>query len=156
MVSFLRISGGGGRDGSGVSWIFKGGEMQARKKSQSSASHRMKSSRARARDKRSAPRIPIQLKVDIESTQDHYLFEYSSNLSQSGIFIQTEEPLEPGTLVNIQFSLPDQILIRTRGEVMWKSDDEEDPELGMGIKFLGLKEEDRDHILNVLKKLAIL
>lgn len=116
----------------------------------------MKSSRARARDKRSAPRIPIQLKVDIESTQDHYLFEYSSNLSQSGIFIQTEEPLEPGTLVNIQFSLPDQILIRTRGEVMWKSDDEEDPELGMGIKFLGLKEEDRDHILNVLKKLAIL
>jgi uncharacterized protein (TIGR02266 family) len=116
----------------------------------------MKSSRARLQDKRLEPRIPIQLKVDIESSNEHYLFEYSSNLSQSGIFIQTEDPLEPGTLVNIQFQLPDQTLIRTRGEVMWKNDEEEEPESGMGVKFLGLKEDDRDHILNVLKKLAIL
>ncbi len=117
---------------------------------------RMKSARARAFDKRREPRIPIQLKVDIESPNDHYLFEYSSNLSQSGIFIHTHEPLEPGTLVNIQFALPESELIRTRGEVIWVNDEEEGEEPGMGIKFIGLSEPDRETILNALKKLAIL
>jgi uncharacterized protein (TIGR02266 family) len=115
----------------------------------------MKSAKARALDKRKEPRIPIQLKVDVESPNDHYLFEYSSNLSQNGIFIQSAEPLDPGTLVNIQFHLPDDYLIRTRGEVIWVNDEEEE-EPGMGIKFIGISEEDRDRILNSLKKLAIL
>lgn len=130
--------------------------MRAKTKKPEKEWVRMRSARARLQDKRLEPRIPIQLKVDIESSDDHYLFEYSSNLSQSGIFIQTEDPLSPGTLVNIQFQLPDQTLIRTRGEVIWINDEEEEPESGMGVKFIGLKEEDRDHILNVLKKLAIL
>lgn len=118
---------------------------------------RMKSARARARDKRKEPRIPIQLKVDIESPNDHYLFEYSSNLSQNGIFIQSTEPLPPGSLVNIQFLLPGEYWIRTRGEVIWANDDDDaEEELGMGIKFIGLSERDREMILNCLKKLAIL
>ena len=116
---------------------------------------RMKSARARALEKRKEVRIPIQLKVDVESPNEHYLFEYSSNLSQNGIFIQTTEPLPPGTLVNIQFTLPESILIRTRGEVIWLND-EEDDEVGMGVKFIGLDEGDRESILNSLKKLAIL
>jgi len=115
----------------------------------------MKSARARALEKRKEVRIPIQLKVDVESPNEHYLFEYSSNLSQNGIFIQTTEPLPPGTLVNIQFTLPESILIRTRGEVIWLND-EEDDEVGMGVKFIGLDEGDRESILNSLKKLAIL
>jgi uncharacterized protein (TIGR02266 family) len=116
----------------------------------------MRSARARAFDKRREPRIPIQLKVDIESPNDHYLFEYSSNLSQSGIFIHTADPLEPGTLVNMQFALPESALIRCRGEVIWVNDEEEGEEPGMGIKFIGLADEDRESILNALKKLAIL
>lgn len=119
---------------------------------------RMKSAKARARDNRKEPRIPIQLKVDIESPNDHYLFEYSSNLSQNGIFIQSMEPLPSGTLVNIQFFLPESCWIRTRGEVIWTNNDEEEDEeeMGMGVKFIGLDEKDREMILNCLKKLAIL
>lgn len=120
-----------------------------------STTERMKSSKAKAQHRRRDPRVPIQLKVDVESPNEHYLFEYSSNLSQSGIFIETTEPLEPGTLVNIQFSLPEQYLIRTQGEVIWVND-EEDDEPGMGIKFRGLADRDREMILNALKKLAIL
>lgn len=116
---------------------------------------RMRSAKARAREQRKTPRVPIQLKVDVESPNEHYLFEYSSNLSQNGIFIQSTEPLDPGTKVNIQFSLPDSYLIRTRGEVIWVNDEEEE-EPGMGIKFIGLDEKDREMILNSLKKLAIL
>ena len=116
---------------------------------------RMKSARGRSLEKRKEPRIPIQLKVDVESPNEHYLFEYSSNLSQNGIFIQSTDPLPAGTLVNIQFSLPEAPLIRTRGEVIWVNEDEEE-EPGMGVKFIGLKEDDRETILNCLKKLAIL
>ncbi len=117
---------------------------------------RMKSAKARAFDKRREPRIPIQLKVDVESGSDHYLFEYSSNLSQNGIFIQTADPLMPGTSVNIQFLLPDESLIRTRGEVIWASIDDEEDEPGMGIRFIGLDDLDRNKILEAFKKLAIL
>lgn len=117
---------------------------------------RMKSAKARLADKRREARVPMQLKVDVESPNDHYLFEYSSNLSQNGIFIQTTEPLSPGTPVTMQFSLPDKVLIRTRGEVIWANDDADDEEPGMGIKFMGLSEADRENILNTLKKLAIL
>ena len=116
---------------------------------------RMRSARARALDKRYFIRIPVQLKVDIESSQHHYLFEMSSNLSASGIFIHTEEPLDPGTHLNLQFRLPDEHLIRTRGEVMWINDDDEE-EPGMGVKFLQLNSDDRHRILTVIKKLAIL
>ncbi len=100
-------------------------------------------------------RIPVQLKVDIEASEQHYLFEISSNLSATGIFIHTEDPLEPGTHINLQFRLPDDCLIRTRGEVMW-SNDVDDDEPGMGVKFLSMTRDDRHRILSVIKKLAIL
>ena len=116
---------------------------------------RMKSAIAKAYDKRRSLRIPIQLKVDVESPNEHYLFESSSNLSQNGIFIQTDQPLEPGSKVIIQFSLPGGDRIRTRGEVIWVNEGDDD-EAGMGVKFIGLSEEDRDKILAAIKKIAIL
>lgn len=116
---------------------------------------RMKSARSRAYEKRFDARIPVQLKVDIESCQNNYLFEISSNLSQNGIFIQTAYPLSVGSHVTIQFLLLDQQRIRTRGEVMWVNEGD-DEESGMGVKFLGLKEEEREKILQALKKIAIL
>lgn len=100
-------------------------------------------------------RIPVQLKVDIESSNHHYLFEISSNLSATGIFISTDDPLEPGTHLNMQFRLPDDYLIRTRGEVMW-TNAIDDSEPGMGVKFLSMTIDDRHRILSVIKKLAIL
>lgn len=116
---------------------------------------RMRSARAKAFHKRLDLRVPIQLKVDVEYPNNHYLFEYSSNLSQSGIFIHTDNPLEPGTHVHLAFLLPDKHAIRTRGEVIWVNDDDES-ECGMGVKFLGLNIDDRERILTAIKKIAIL
>jgi uncharacterized protein (TIGR02266 family) len=114
----------------------------------------MKSAKAKAFEKRSNIRIPLQLKVDVESPNNHYLFEMS-NISETGIFIQTETPFDPGTHLNLQFALGDNELIRTRGEVIWVNPpDEEEP--GMGVKFLGLDLDGRHRILAALKKLAIL
>jgi len=115
----------------------------------------MKPSKVKAYEKRLDVRIPIQLKVDIETDHQHYLFEYSTNLSQSGIFIHTEDPLDPGSIVQIHFALPEGLDVRTLGEVIWANfDDDEEP--GMGIRFVGLNEKDKDKILSAIKKLAIL
>ena len=53
---------------------------------------RMKPAIDKANEKRRSIRVPIQLKIDIDSPNEHYLFESASNLSQNGIFIQTEQP----------------------------------------------------------------
>src|SRR3954469_3451999 len=98
----------------------------------------MRPSLRKAYDKRKDVRVPIQLKVDVEIPNDHYLFEYSSNLSENGIFIQTDDPLMPGTEVSMAFSLPDAHLIRTRGQVVWMTMEEDAEDSGMGIKFMGL------------------
>ncbi len=116
---------------------------------------RMRSARAKAFLRRQDIRVPIQLKVNMQSPNNHYLFEYSSNLSQSGIFIHTDDPMEPATQLFLEFSLPDDYIIRCRGEVIWVNDEEEG-EAGMGIKFMGLALEDRERILAALKKIAIL
>ncbi len=115
---------------------------------------RMRPARAKASDKRDHIRFPVHLKVDIESPNNHYLFEMASNISETGIFIQTIDPLEPGTHINLQFHLPDENSIRVRGEVIWVNHDEEEP--GMGIKFMSMDLTDRHRILSALKKLAIL
>lgn len=92
--------------------------------------------------------------MDVESPNNHYLFEMS-NLSETGIFIQTETPLDPGSHINLQFQLGEDEWIRTRGEVIWVNPlDEEEP--GMGVKFLALDVESRHRILAAIKKLAIL
>ena len=82
-------------------------------------------------------------------------------MSLPQIYLKTEflfklsSPLDPGSQVTIRFSLPDSNEIRTRGEVMWVNQSDED-EPGMGVKFIGLSKEDRETILAAIKKIAIL
>ena len=75
-----------------------------------------------------------------------FLTEYSSNLSISGLFVRSPEPRQPGTLLDLEFTLTDGLkLIRGTGEVVWARQRDEGPRLlaGMGIRFLRLDTESR-------------
>ncbi len=69
----------------------------------------------------------------------------TSNLSPTGIFIRTNSGLAPGTVVDIELTIPDGRIIKLMGTVMWTK--RVHPKLaefsrnGMGIMLKNIPEE---------------
>ncbi len=111
-------------------------------------------------EQRGAKRVPVKVQVDWEK-EGNFLFENATNISEHGIFIETRDPMPPGTRINLQFKLPDAPgKIEVLGEVIWtnpvRPGHVENPNPGMGIRFVNLKEIDKDTILSLIKRLAVL
>ncbi len=111
-------------------------------------------------EKRGAQRVPVKLKVDWKS-EGNFLFEHATNISEQGIFIETENPMQPGTAIDLQFQLPEASKkIEVRGEVTWvnpiRPPGSENYNPGMGIRFTNLNEGDKDTILSLVKRIAVL
>jgi uncharacterized protein (TIGR02266 family) len=74
------------------------------------------------------------------------------NLSAGGAFFRHAIPYKVGTQVDVTFSLPgEQELIRCRGEV---ANVPQPQEFGMGVKFIGLSEDQRARIAAFAAKAA--
>lgn len=80
---------------------------------------------------------------------DQFITEYVTNISRSGIFIKSKDPLPPGTRVNLRFSIIlDEIeTIEGIGEVVRVS--KEPP--GMGVIFVELTPASERLIQNMMK-----
>lgn len=105
------------------------------------------------KEKRRFPRVMVRALVDYES-QNTYLYDYSENLSQGGIFIQTDNPLKIGELIDLKFSIPDiEKVFQIKGEVRWveHQGNKQIPK-GMGIEFKDLTEDDRELLKEYLSK----
>ncbi len=89
--------------------------------------------------------------------EGHFLFENATNISEHGIFVEINKPLPPGTLLNLEFSLPDsKEKIKAMGEVIWVNSLKGDSNPGMGVRFVNLNDIDRETILTLIKKIAVL
>ena len=110
-------------------------------------------------EKRKFLRLPIRVRVDYWS-EETFLFEYSSNVSREGIFIQTTNPLPPSTRLRLQFSLPNvNYPFEVEGEVIWVNPyrpGEENINPGMGIQFLNLKDKSKELINHLVRRKAYL
>jgi uncharacterized protein (TIGR02266 family) len=95
-------------------------------------------------EKRKYPRVLIRALVDYES-RDTFLYDYSRDLSQGGLFICTESPLEVGKEIKLKFSLPDvERVFEVAGEVRWVNEEDREGILkGMGVQFKNLSADDR-------------
>jgi len=112
------------------------------------------------KEKRTSQRVPVKLKVDYRAT-GNFLFENATNISEQGIFVETDAPLDTGTMIDLQFQLPDsQKKIEVLGEVTWtnprRPNPEENHNPGMGIRFVNLSELDKETILSLIKRIAVL
>jgi len=104
------------------------------------------------KERRAAPRIPVEMWVE-ESTDRELYFQRGANLSVGGIFLERTIPHSKGTVVNLQFTLPDESTpIKVRGEIVNVGEAIED--LGMGVKFLDLSDGDRRRIQEFIDRAA--
>ncbi len=94
-----------------------------------------------------ALRIALERKISLRFPHfQGFLTEYCSNVSITGMFIQSQDPRPPGEILDFEFNLIDGLqLIRGTGEVIWVRLEDQGPELpaGMGIRFLRLDAQSR-------------
>jgi uncharacterized protein (TIGR02266 family) len=108
-----------------------------------------------ADDRRRAPRVLVDLEVDYAS-EDNYLFAYITDISATGIFVRTTTPEPAGTLLNLRFGSG----IECEGEVIWinpyRPGAPDNLHPGMGIRFVGIDDELRDQLLELIRRFAYL
>ncbi len=118
---------------------------------------RSPSERAPASNRRSAERIDVIWSVDCE-TEQTFLYASITNISELGIFVQTREPLEPGTRLTLRFSPPGarEAFVLT-GVVQWINPVlalSVSPNPGMGIRFVDLTADDRERLVDAIRTIA--
>ena len=113
------------------------------------------------KEKRQNPRAPVSIRIDY-STVDQFLWNFASNINEGGLFLESSNPLDIGTVVQLKFYLPNlDSPIKATGEVVWLGKNESDsfgeesaPEKqGMGIQFKGLDDESKSAINRLVKEL---
>jgi uncharacterized protein (TIGR02266 family) len=111
-------------------------------------------------DRRRAPRVFVDLEVDY-ALEENYLFAYITDISATGIFVRTTTPEQPGTLLNLRFAAgPNSDAIECEGEVIWvnpfRPGAPDNLHPGMGIRFVGIEDELRDRLLELIRRFAYL
>jgi uncharacterized protein (TIGR02266 family) len=98
-------------------------------------------------------RTHVRREVNFEFTSvDQFITEYVTNLSRTGVFIKSEEPLPVGTRVNLKFTIIAQELetIEGIGEVVRTVAKGEGPTPGMGVVFIELNQVSKQLIERIL------
>ena len=105
-------------------------------------------------DRRRTQRTDITVRIDY-ATVDEMFSEFTRDINEGGLFIETEKPHQPGTEVSMQFRLPGSTaVLHTIGRVVRVSTGDVDMPSGMGIEFDELTVDDRlviDRIVRALR-----
>jgi uncharacterized protein (TIGR02266 family) len=103
--------------------------------------------RSVAIEQRRSPRTPFNIRVQY-ATVDALFADFTRNINEGGLFIETSEPCPIETLVSLDFELPGETTpVHTEGRVVWVNDD------GMGIEFEYLDAAARARINNLVREL---
>lgn len=109
-------------------------------------------------NQRLSPRKPFQTRVVFEDEfGEELVYFVSTNISSSGIFIQTRLPFKAGTKVFLKFSLAEgSAPIRAAAEITRFHDRRRGPgrkkpvTTGLGLRFLGLSRDDFTRVENFI------
>jgi uncharacterized protein (TIGR02266 family) len=111
-------------------------------------------------ERRKWQRILVDIEVDY-GNEDNYLFAYIRDISATGIFVRTNSPEAPGTHLNLRFTPPSGGgQLELEGEVIWwnpyRPGAADNLHPGMGISFLGLTDDERRQLSELIKTFAYL
>ena len=108
-------------------------------------------------DRRIYERIDVEWSVDCE-TEQTFLYASITNISEMGIFVATHEPLEVGTRLTLRFAgHGEQSPFILLGQVQWVNPIRmlsDNPNPGMGIRFVDLSSENRERIISSVRTIA--
>jgi uncharacterized protein (TIGR02266 family) len=95
-------------------------------------------------DKRRFPRISASLQVSFEDFKGIF-FEYTHDISRTGVFIEMDEPLSVGARLKLSFSLPSFIHqpVLAYGRVVRRVESSQHKIGGMGVRFIHIDSESR-------------
>ncbi len=111
--------------------------------------------KTRQADRRQTDRARLEVPVDY-STVDAFFTEFSANINEGGMFVETDTPADPETFVQMSFRLPGaDEPVKVEGRVAWVSDGTRGSPRGMGIQFQALTSEVRDTINRVVRGLRV-
>jgi CRP/FNR family transcriptional regulator len=104
--------------------------------------------------RRTEERTSTKIRIKFKSASDFFR-AYIGNLGTGGLFIKTTQTVPAGTILNLEFNLPDSDnLIQARGRVIWarsKEECDETKQPGLGIQFVEMGSEDANLLNNFIK-----
>ena len=107
-------------------------------------------------DRRRSGREDLKIPVDY-SAVDAFFSEFTTNINEGGMFIETETPSPLDSEVALEFRLPDlDRPVQVSGRVAWVSDGKGESPVGMGIEFHELAPAVRATINDLVRRLRVL
>jgi len=110
-------------------------------------------------ERRSSTRFDVTWSVDCE-TEETFLYAAITNISELGIFVRTTDPLSAGTQLRLRFVPPDASEpFDLQGTVQWVNTVRplhDNPNPGMGIRFVELTLDDRERLVATIRTIAYL
>jgi type IV pilus assembly protein PilZ len=109
-------------------------------------------------ERRIFDRYDVDWAVDCVN-QDTFLYASLANISEMGIFVKTLEPLLIGTKLMLSFSPPGHEPFKIPGVVAWVNkvkENGDNPNPGMGVRFVDLELADRERLVEAIRAIAYL
>ena len=104
-------------------------------------------------DRRRSERADLVVRIEY-STVDDLFSEFTRDINEGGVFIETEHPQEIGATIDLQFHLPGSPdPIKAVGTVVRRNDGSEPGLLGMGVEFESLSSETRARINDLIRSM---
>ncbi|MDP9148515.1 MAG: TIGR02266 family protein [Myxococcota bacterium] len=107
-------------------------------------------------NRRSHDRYDVEWAVDCIA-DDTFLYAAIANISAMGIFVTTTDPLVIGTRLVLAFEPPGYDPFKLEGEVAWINPvraNGDNPNPGMGVRFVNLHADDRERLVEVVRTIA--
>ena len=105
----------------------------------------------RGRERRTKERIPVKMWIRNIDGNANY-FQQTGNLSVSGMYILSPNPYPDNTTIQLEFQVPGTNHIINTEALVLKSN-EDGQFMGLSVKFINMKEQDRQMISRAVDEL---
>lgn len=106
-------------------------------------------------ERRRSPRAPVIVRIEY-ATVDALFSDFTANINEGGVFIETDTPAPLDSIVQIQFSLPGTgTPVKTRARVVRITDGSGHEPQGMGLEFDDLDSSARSAINALVQQLRV-